>query len=280
MSGVPVGLILGIPLGRMMAVGYGFRTPFVAFAVVMAAAYLFIQFGVPQPDVERAAHRPTVAGSLRQYAALLRAPDTAAAAAIYFVMYLGLGLLVVYLPQWLTEQFPLEVAFFGRPLAVAGMPVDFIASLFFAGGVASVLVGPQAGRLSDRLGRKPLILASCVGLAVVTFALPYAVTERWVAYPLYIAIMGLFAMRMAPLQALLTALVPGQQRGAFLSLTIALGQIGTGLGATLGGALYGRWGYPSNTVASTGFMVLMAVLVWRFLPEPTADAAGPVAVAR
>ena len=69
---------------------------------------------------------------------------------------------------------------------------------------------------SDIVGRKPMILVSCLGLAVVTAALPYVVVERWTAYPLYIAIMGMFSLRMAPLQSLLTALVPGRQRGALL----------------------------------------------------------------
>lgn len=275
MSGVPFGLVIGIPLGRALAVGLGFRTPFVAFAVVMAVAFVLILTVVPQPPVRLSEARPTVGGALRQYGALLRQGDTAVAAATYFLMYLGLGLLIVYLPQWLTARFPLEVEVFGRPLEVFGLPLDFIATLFLVGGVVSVLVSPRAGTLSDTVGRKPLILASCLGLAAVTAALPYVVTERWTAYVLYIAIMGLFAMRMAPLQALLTALVPSRQRGAFLSLTIAVGQIGTGIGATLGGILYAGLGYEANTLASTAAILAMAALVWRSLPEPTEQAMDP-----
>ncbi len=273
MSGVPFGLVIGIPLGRALAVAAGFRAPFVAFAAVMAAAFVLILTVVPQPDVELSRERPTVAGSLRQYRQLLTSgAGTAAAAATYFLMYLGLGLLIVYLPQWLTNRFSLDVTVFGRPLAVFGLPLDLIATLFLAGGLVSVVVAPGAGALSDVLGRKPLILASCLGLAVVTAALTFVVTARWVAYPLYIAIMGLFGLRMAPLQALLTALVPDRQRGSFLSLTIAVGQIGTGVGAALGGVLYARVGYVSNTLVSAAVILAMAALVWRWLPEPTEQA--------
>ena len=273
MSGVPFGLVIGIPLGRALAVAFGFRMPFVVFAAVMAAAFLLILTVVPQPDVQLSKKRPTVRGSLRQYRQLLTGGGgTAAAAATYFLMYLGLGLLIVYLPQWLTNQFSLEVLVGGRPLAVFGLPLDLIATLFLVGGIVSVIVGPQAGTLSDTVGRKPLILASCLGLAVVTAALTFVVTERWVAYPLYIAIMGLFGLRMAPLQALLTALVPGRQRGAFLSLTIAVGQIGTGVGAALGGVLYADWGYVASTLASAAAILAMAALVWKWPPEPEAQA--------
>jgi len=279
MSGVPFGLVFGIPLGRALAVAFGFRMPFVAFAAVMAVAFLLVLTIVPQPDVRLSAERPTVRGALRQYVELATGRETAAAAATYFLMYFGLGLVVVYLPQWLTSLFPMEVTLGGEPLTVFGLPLDFIATLFLAGGIVSVLVGPRAGSLSDAIGRKPLILASCVGLAVVTAAMPYLIVERWSAYPVYMGIMAMFALRMAPLQALLTALVPGRQRGAFLSLTIAVGQIGTGVGAALGGALYASRGYEANTVVSAVAMLALAAFVWGWLPEPTAQAEdAPLAV--
>ena len=159
---------------------------------------------VPQPDVQRTA-RPTVAGALRLYRDFLGRPGPAMACGLYVVMYGGLGLLIVYLPAWISERFDLAVSLGGRPLTIGGLPVDFIAVLFFAGGVASVLVGPRAGALSDRLGRRPLVLASSVGLTLLAAALPFVVTSRAAAVVLYVVLMSLFAMRMAPLRAALGA---------------------------------------------------------------------------
>ena len=274
MSGVPFGLVLGIPLGRILAAGLGFRAPFVSFAAVMAVAFVLVLAVVPQPDVERT-ERPTVGGALRLYLDLLRRRGPAMAALLYFVMYAGLGLLIVYLPAWLTDRFPLGVSLGGRPLTLGGLPVDFIAVLFFVGGVASVLVGPRAGALSDRIGRRPLVLASSVGLAVLAAGIPFAVTTRPLAVVLYVVLMALFAMRMAPFQALLTALVPASERGAFLSLTIAVGQVGTAAGATLGGVLYGRYGFTANALASAATMALMALLVYTHFPEPAEAERAP-----
>ena len=273
MSGVAFGLVLGIPLGRVLAASASFRVPFIVFSGLMAAAFLLIWRVVPQPDVELESERVTVLGALRRYRDLLTVGSVRVAAATYFLMYLSLGLLIVYLPQWLTANFALAVTLFGRPLQFGGVEIDFIATLFLVGGTVSVMMGPTAGTLSDRIGRKPLILVSCFGLTVVTALVTYVVTERWVAYPLYIAIMGLFSMRMSPLQALLTALVPDRLRGTLMSLTIATGQIGTGLGASLAGATYAGWGYRATTWLSALAILLMALLVWGFLPEPgTPDA--------
>ena len=267
MSGVPFGLVFGIPAGRILAAGLGFRAPFVAFAAVMAVAFVLLVTLVPQPDVERS-ERPTVLGALRRYADFLRRRGPATACLLYVVMYGGLGILIVYLPAWISDTFPLAVSLGGRPLTLGGFPVDFIAVLFFAGGIASVLVGPRAGALSDRIGRRPLVLASSLGLTVLAAALPFVVTSRWMAVGLYVVLMSLFAMRMAPLQALLTALVPASERGAFLSLTIAIGQIGTAAGAALAGVLYGRYGFTSNALASAAAMAVMAALVYTSFPEP------------
>lgn len=268
MSGVPFGLVLGIPLGRVLAASTSFRVPFLAFAGTMVVAFALVWAVVPQPDVERDTSRMSLVGTLVRYRDLLRLGPVRAAAATYFLMYAGLVLLITYFPQWLTENFALRLEAFGRPLGVEGFEVDFIAALYAAGGAASVVMGPYAGRLSDRLGRKPLILASCAGLAVVTAAVTYLVTARWLAFLVYVVIMLLFAMRMTPLQALLTALVADRLRGTLFSLTIAVGQIGTGLGAALAGFLYSGLGYRASTWASAATIVALGWVVWRHLPEP------------
>lgn len=254
MSGIAMGQILGIPIGTVLAEYFGFRAPFLAFAVLMLFALLLIWLTVPQPNVTLQKAKITVLGSIRKYLLMLRKPEILASAVSYFLMFLSLSVYVIYLPTWLENTFH-----------VSG---NEIAMLFLVGGVANVITGPQAGKLSDLWGRKQIIIISCVGLAtVMTFTIP-VVTSFWVAYILFFLIMVLVAMRISPFQALTTELVSARKRGTLMSLLVAIGQVGYGLGGTIAGPAYVSYGYISNTIIGAIMIFGMALIVWKYLPEP------------
>lgn len=262
MSGSAFGQIIGIPLGIVLAGEYGFKTPFAVFAVTMAGAFLLILAKVPQPDVALSKDRVTVGNAFRNYVAMLRRPEIAWASVAFFMMFLGVSLYVVYLPTWLERDL--------------GAAPNAIAVLFLVGGIANVISGPQAGKLSDRIGRKGIILASCVGLFVVMGLTTVIVTEFWIAYPMFFMAMVLVAMRISPFSALLTALVDDGRRGSLMSLSVALGQVGFAVGAGLAGWLYDVAGYWSNTVLGAFSVLAMGIIVWTALPEPKGDVGSPV----
>jgi predicted MFS family arabinose efflux permease len=257
MSGIAVGQIAGVPLGALLAEHFGFRTPFLIFAATMGATFLLILKSVPQPDVPREKKKLTVGGALREYYALLKQKDIRAAAAIFALLFFSIGLYITYLPAWLTEY---RQATPGR-----------IAWLFLAGGVASVITGPIVGKLSDKVGRKPLILTSSIGLVILMGGATYFIREFWLAFPVFFFSSVLLAARMSPFQALLSALVSGERRGALMSLTVSLGQVGFAAGAALAGIIYSQIGYRSSTFAGAGIALIAAWLVWRRLPEPKVE---------
>ena len=267
MSGMAFGQIAGIPLGIVLAGAYGFKVPFYLFAGAMGATFVLIWFRVPQPDVQRTEGRLTVARAIRNYRAMLAQSEIAAAAVAYFMMFIGVSLFVVYLPYWLEQSL--------------GVSQNAIASLFFVGGIANVLTGPQAGKLSDRIGRKRIIILSSIGLSIVMLLTTVLVREFWAAYLLYFVLMVLVAARISPFSALLTALVSDERRGSLMAMTIALGQMGFAVGAAVAGPLYSRFGYGSNTVLGAGAVLIMAGIVAYLVPEPEPHedtAAVPAAV--
>ncbi|MEM1127048.1 MAG: MFS transporter [Bacteroidota bacterium] len=265
MSGIAFGQIVGIPLGTLLADWMGFRAPFMMFALTMGAAVLLIWYAVPQPDVELDEGRLTVRRAIGGYLGLLKNPQVVLAATVYFLMFLSVGLYLVYLPTWLE-----------RTLMVSS---GAIASLFLVGGLANVVAGPMAGQLSDRVGRRPLILASCMGFGLIMVATTHVVTEMWVAYLLFALAMITVGMRMSPLQALVSSLVPGSRRGVLMSLAISIGQVGIGIGSAVAGTLYAEYGYVSNTYVGTASIVVMALLVVFGLREPVSEASPAAAAA-
>jgi predicted MFS family arabinose efflux permease len=254
MSGSAVGQIIGIPLGIVMAARWGFRSPFYMFAVTMAATVLLIFFGMPQPEVKRTQHPLSVGKAASDYLGMLRRPEVAWAASAYFMSFFGLSVFTIYLPTWLERD--------------VGLSPDEIAVMFLFGGVANVLTGPQAGRLSDTLGRRGIILMACVGLSTMMLLTVEMVSGLATAYVLFFLVMVLVAMRTSPFSALLTALVQDERRGSLMSLTVALGQLGLALGGATAGPLFSRVGYLSNALTGAAFVLGMGLVVWFFIPEP------------
>ena len=265
MSGSAFGQIIGIPLGIVMAGWWGFRAPFYLFALTMAITFLLIWFRIPQPPVRRHDTPLTVSGALRDYWTMLRRPEIALAALAFFLMFLGVSVYVVYFPLWLESEL--------------GATSAQIAALFLIGGIANVLSGPQAGHLSDRVGRKGIILLACVGLSAVMLLTPVVLDRLWVAYPVFFAAMVLVAMRIGPFSAMLTALVEDQRRGSLMSLTVALGQVGFAVGGAVAGPLYANVGYGSNAMLGAISVLGMGVIVWLWIPEPQRGARVTVGAA-
>ncbi|MGY8778819.1 MAG: MFS transporter [Longimicrobiales bacterium] len=254
MSGSAFGQIFGIPLGIFMAARWGFRSPFYMFAVTMALTVFLVIFQIPQPDVILTKGKLSVRKAAGDYLAMLKRPEVAWAAAAFFMMFLGVSLFVIYLPTWLER----DVGISGNQIAV----------MFLFGGVANVLTGPRAGRLSDRIGRKKIILFACIGLSALLLSTVFLVTGPLSAYAFFFLAMVLVAMRISPFSALLTALVSDERRGSLMSLTVALGQLGFALGGAIAGPLFANVGYGSNTVVAAGSILAMGLIVWFFVPEP------------
>lgn len=261
MSGVAFGQVGGVPIGIYLAEQFGFRVPFLMFAATMAVTFLIILRAVPQPEVKLDKRRLSLSRFASKYKALLREPDVTAATIAYSLMFLSIALYVVYLPTWLTE--------------VHGMTGSEIAYLFLAGGAASVFAGPMAGVVSDRIGRKPVIIGACIGLAILIVGTPYAMEQSFVTYGLFFLVMMLISVRISPLQALLTALVPDSRRGMLMSMAVAIGQLGIAVGSGIAGPAYTNLGYASNAFLAALATLIMTILVWRVLPEPSPEKEQP-----
>ena len=254
MSGIAMGQILGIPMGTFLAEDFGFKFPFILFGIIMGITFLLVLFFVPQPKVTLQKKKITFKNSIVKYRNLLKRPDIRAVALSYFLMFLSLSIYIIYLPLWLNQKFNISSSDFGW--------------LFCVGGIINAITGPRAGKLSDQIGRKKMIISSCMGLAILMFFTTYLIVDFLVAYLVFPMVMLLIAIRISPFQALSSELVNSKTRGSLMSLLVSIGNIGSGFAGVLAGYLFESAGYLSNTIFGGIAIILTAFLVWKYVPEP------------
>lgn len=255
MSGFAFGQVVGLPIGTILAERYNFRAPFLLFAIVAAVSFLLVFTVVPQPPINRSGERLSVRTALKGYRELLSDPVVVSAAFAYATMLFAVSTFVVFFPTWLEKEI--------------GVDPTSTALLFMVGGLANILFGPQAGRWSDRIGRKPVIVGSCLVSAVLFAATPFVVFNTLSAYCVFFFTMMLLALRLSPLQALLTTLVPDDRRGSLMSLVVAIGQIGGGLGGMIAGVVYAQVGYFGNAILSALAITMTGVVILSSMSEPS-----------
>jgi DHA1 family inner membrane transport protein len=256
MSGYAVGQIGVLPAGTLLAPVWGFRGVFLLFAAILVVAFVAIALAVPRrapPDPRAPPPRwfVTIGETLRDRGAR-------PAMLVFATLFFGYGALMAFYPDWLVTSLD------------AGP--DEIAALLLAAGVVGVLAAPAAGTLSDRFGRKRVVVGACLGMAVLAPLAPLAFAALVPAGVTFVALQALSAGRIAPLQALVTELAPPSRRSTLLSMTVAAGQLGAALGAWLAGVLFARSGFVAVGLLSGGAMVAAAVVLLVAVPrgEPTA----------
>lgn len=140
---------------------------------------------------------------------------------------LAMGIVIPVLPK-LVEQF--EGGDTARASQVFG-------AMNTAWGVMQFIFMPVLGMLSDRFGRRPVILISCVGLGLDYFLMALAPSIGWLFVGRVVS--GITAANMSTGFAYITDVTPPEKRaGAFGLMGAAFG-VGFVAGPALGGVLGG-----------------------------------------
>jgi putative MFS transporter len=140
-------------------------------------------------------------------------------------------------------------------------------AVFIPGGLIGLAMAIRSGRFSDRLGRKPVVLA-IVALAGLSFFLFYAGVPGWAMPPLWVlSFFGFFAGD-ALIGGFALEIVPTQYRATVSGLRYVASIAAGALSLALEGRLYDHFGAHApalQTLLCTIPLTLLAVL---FLPEP------------
>jgi len=170
---------------------------------------------------------------------------------------IGFGIVMPVFPRLITTLGHVDLEAATR---IAGyMLVVFSVMQFFA--------GPVLGNLSDRFGRRPILLTSmlCFGMDYALMA--WAPTLGWLF--LGRAIAGAAGAVYGPAGSVIADVTPPEKRSATFGLIGAAFGIGFIIGPAIGGLLSG-FGPRAPFVAAAVLALLNAVVMFFFMPETLA----------
>lgn len=156
------------------------------------------------------------------------APRKAALAFIFVTVILdvlALGIVIPVLPR-LIEQFE------GGNTARAAEVVGLFATVW---ALMQFFCAPILGTLSDRFGRRPVILLSCLGLGLDYLLMAVAPTLAWLFVGRVLS--GVFASGYATAAAYIADITPQEKRAAAFGMVGAAWGFGFVAGPALGGVL-------------------------------------------
>ncbi|MDD5220402.1 MAG: MFS transporter [Candidatus Bipolaricaulis sp.] len=164
--------------------------------------------------------------------------------------HVGLGIISPILPLY------------ARTFQATGLEIGLV---FAAFSVSRAVLSPFIGRLSDRVGRKPIIVAGLVVYALVSVLYAWS-TALW-QLGLFRFIQGIASVMVTPIaQAYVGDLTRAGSEGKTLNAFYASQFVGMAIGPILGGGIGAAWSYDAAFYVMGGLTLLSLVLVVFLVP--------------
>jgi DHA1 family tetracycline resistance protein-like MFS transporter len=171
-----------------------------------------------------------------------------------FIDSMGIGIIIPVAPQLVMQLSGLGLA---EAASIAGWLTLTYASMQF-------LFSPILGNLSDRFGRRPIILASLAALAVDYVLMGWAPTLAWLFLGRLVA--GIAGATFATANAVVADVIPAEKRAKYFGLNGAAWGMGFIVGPIIGGLL-GAYGSRVPFFAAAIFTAINFLIAFLVLRE-------------
>ena len=167
-----------------------------------------------------------------------------------FIDLLGFGIVILLIPFYAQS--------FGATKFEVGL-------LFASYSIMQFLFAPIWGRISDAVGRRPIILLCLLGTSI-SFTFFGMAESLLVLFAARIAA-GLFGGVISTAYAFIADVTTREQRARGMGLLGAAFGLGFILGPSIGGVMAEAWGYPAPAYFAAGLALANFILAWFVLPE-------------
>lgn len=142
---------------------------------------------------------------------------------------------------------------------------------------AGFAASPVAGYLSDRMGRRRILMTSMLMTAVVLAFMAFA--GRSLAFVLFIAVLGFFLYAIRPvLQAWTLECTPQKMGGTSIGVLFGVQAVGSSIGPAIGGVMADQYGLMSVFFFLAVTIVVANMFIF-FMPSRALDASRAGAAA-
>jgi DHA1 family tetracycline resistance protein-like MFS transporter len=169
---------------------------------------------------------------------------------ITFIDILGFSILIPLMPYFVKH--------FGAPDIVVGLLFAVFALCQFVG-------GPFWGNVSDRIGRKRVLIVSQIGATIGWTMLAFSPTIAWVFVARIIE--GFSGGNISVTQAYVSDLVEPEKRGRAFGYIGAAFSAGLVFGPLAGGYLVAKYGFSMPFLLAAGLQVVTLIVTVLVLPE-------------
>ena len=154
------------------------------------------------------------------------------------------------------------IPFYAETLGASGFVIGVLISAF---SIAQLVSAPLWGKLSDRRGRRPVLV---IGLAIsaVSYVVFAFAQSLWLLF-LSRAVQGLGGGTVGVVQAYVADASEPEERAKGLGWLSAATSLGVIVGPALGSLLAAVWGRSAPGLGAATLSLLNLVLAWRYLHE-------------
>ncbi len=142
--------------------------------------------------------------------------------------------------------------------------------------VAGFVAGPVAGHLSDKMGRRRIVMSSMALTGVTILGMALAGKSAW--FILFVALVGFFLYAMRPvLQAWAVECTPRHLAGSGVGLQFAVTAIGGSVSPLIFGMIADQYDIYTGFLFLAGTIILANFLIF-FMPDGRQPAPAPVRI--